>query len=184
MKGRRRSVLVALAVAALAAAATLGLSSQSGRRRAGQADGGERQLHVRQRHQARDPDPVRQHALPAGPRQRPVRPRADAAPAQLHPRQRHAAHQRPHGPDLAHRDRDPLDADRRLSRSHGPAGLEQLPLLQAGRHDPHRRLVRLLDGAAVRPGRTGRADGLHARDDQRERQDRAGAVGSVHARRL
>ena len=43
--------------------------------------------------------------------------------------------------------------------------------------------VRVLDGTAVRSGRAsvpaGRPDGLDAGDDQRERQDRSGAVGSV-----
>ena len=64
--------------------------------------------------QARDLPAVRQHALPARQRQRPVRPRADAAPAELPQGQRHARHQRPHDPHLAHRGRDPLVADRPL----------------------------------------------------------------------
>ena len=172
MKGRR-NVLAALAVVATRSGRRARCLVPVGRREAEPACGRE-QLHVCERHQARDPDSVRQHAFPAGPRKRPVGPRADAAPAELHPRQRHPAHERPHGSDLAHRDGDPVDADRRLPRSDGAAGLEQLPLLQAGRHDPQRGLVRLLDGTAVRSSRTGRADGLHARDDQRERQDRAG----------
>ena len=44
--------------------------------------------------------------------------------------QRHPADERPHRPDLAHRDRDPDVADRRVPGSDGPAGLEQLPVLQ------------------------------------------------------
>ena len=68
-------------------------------------------------------------------------------------RQRDAADERPHGADLAHRDRHPDVADGRLPGPDGPARVEQLPLLQADGHDPDRRLVRLLDGAAVRPGR-------------------------------
>ena len=55
-------------------------------------------------------------------------------------------------------------------------------------HDAHRCRVRLLDGAAVRSGRAavpaGRPDGLDAGDDQRERQDRSGAVGAVYPGRL
>ena len=97
------------------------------------------QLHVRERDQARDPDPVRQHAFPAGPRERPVGPRADAAPAELHPRQRHAAHERPHGPDLAHRDRDPLDADRRLSRSAWGSRCRTASATSSPTAHPHRR---------------------------------------------
>ncbi len=42
-----------------------------------------------------------------------------------------------------------LTSLRRLSGPHGPAGVEQLPLLQDRRHDPDRRLVCLLDGAPV-----------------------------------
>ena len=50
----------------------------------------------------------------------------------------------------------------------------------------HRRRVRLLDRPAVRSGRTAsrRRRRLDAGDDQRARQDRAGAVGSVHPGRL
>ena len=185
MRGRARIVLAALAVVGLVAAAALGTTSTANGRASSPAASPTGRLHVRQRHQARHPDSVRQHALPAGQRERPIGPRADAAPAELHPRQRHPAHQRPHGPDLAYRDRDPLHADRRLPRPDGTADLEQLPLLHADWREPHRRRVRVLDGAAVRPGRTAvpaaGADRPHARDDQRERQDRPGTVGPVHA---
>ena len=77
-------------------------------------------------------------------------------------------------------------ADGCLPRPYGPARLEQLPLLQAGRHDAHRRLVRVLDRTALRPGSRVPAGGDRhdAENDQRERQDRAGAVGSLYARGL
>ena len=67
--------------------------------------------------------------------------------------QRHAAHERPHRPDLAHGDRHPHVADGRLSRPDGPARVQQLPLLHDYRRQQDRRLVRLLDGAALRSGR-------------------------------
>jgi len=141
-----------------------------------------RHVSSRQRDQARDLDPVRQHSLPAGPRQRPVGSRADAAPAQLHPLERNDAHERPHGPHLAYRDRDPVDADRRLPGPLRRSGLEQLPLLHAERDDQDRRRVRLLDGAALRPrGPAVPASGADrplAGDDQRERRHLAGAVGA------
>ena len=56
------------------------------------------------------------------------------------------------------------------------------------RHEPDRRGLRVLDGAALRPGRApvpaAGPDRPHARDDQREREDRPGTVGPVHARGL
>ena len=64
-------------------AAVLGVSSQTAGAEAKPPAAGER-LHVRERHQARDLHPVRQHALPAGQPERAVGPGADAAPAQLH----------------------------------------------------------------------------------------------------
>ena len=57
------------------------------------------------------------------------RPGADAEPPQLPQGERDALHERPHDPDLAHRRRDPLDADRPLSRPDGADGHEQLRLL-------------------------------------------------------
>src|SRR5204862_544369 len=57
--------------------------------------------------QARDLSAVRQHALQRGRSERGVRPPADAASTRLLAKERHALHERPHGPHLAHRGRDP-----------------------------------------------------------------------------
>ena len=144
MKGRVRTLAVVLAVIGISAAAVLGATATTNRsaasrqqsRRALPCRSGPTNVRATAQRQARHLSDLRQRAFPAGQPERPVGPRADAAPAELHPRQRHAAHERPHGPDLAHRERDPHHADRRLPRPHGPAGVELLPLLQARRLEP------------------------------------------------
>ena len=113
MKGRRLRTLGFFLIACLVVtgfAAAKVQSNGSGARAHARCLRLSAQLGERQ-HQARHLHHLRQHALPAGQPERPVRPRADAAPAQLHPRQRHAADERPHGPHLAHRERHPDLAD-------------------------------------------------------------------------
>ena len=58
--------------------------------------------------------------------------------------------QRPHGADLAYRERDPDQPDRRLFRPARPGGLELVPLLQERRLDRVLVVVQVLD----RPRRT------------------------------
>ena len=129
---------------------------------------------------ARHQHSVRQHALQSRQPQRAVGPRADAEPAQFHRKQRHAAHQPPHPAHLPHRDRHPDVVHRRLRRQHGCAGLEQLPLLQPGRHDQHGRFVRVLDRSDLRPGHV-HPDRPQLQHAHRGRQERSSAMGAVHA---
>ena len=60
--------------------------------------------------------------------------------------QRHAAHERPHGPDLTHGERDSDQPHRRVLRSPRAGGLELVPLLPGGRFDGVVDLVQVLDG--------------------------------------
>src|SRR5712671_1671345 len=75
-----------------------------------------------------------------------------------------------------------------LSRPNGPACVKLLPLLHTDRDDPHWRLVRVLDGATLRPGRAAiparGTDGSDTGDDQREREGRPRTVGSLHPCRV
>ena len=89
--------------------------------------------------------------------------------------QRSGQRQSPHSADLAHRDRHPHRADRRLWRPHGRSGGEQLRLLSQRRLGRLLQLVPLLDRARRR---------RQAGAGQRERQDLPGAVGAVHPGRL
>src|SRR5262249_40940970 len=81
--------------------------------------------------------------------ERAVRPGADAAPAELPARQRDAADQRPHGPDLAHRRRHPVLADRGVP---GPARADDVQQLRPLQR--RRRLVLRRPRAIARPGTT------------------------------
>ena len=100
-----------------------------------------------------------------------VRPRADAAPAQLPQGERDAVHERPHDPDLAHRGRHPVVADRSLPGSARAAVSNSYATSR--RRDPGVHVVvQVLD----RPGRTATADPLPNMVTRR-RPKRAGAVG-------
>ena len=128
--------------------------------------------------QARHLSAVRQHALPARQRQDRVRPRADAEPPELPQEQRHARRQRPHDPHLAYRGRDPVVADRPLSGSHRPGGLELVRLLQADRRAAVHELVQVLDEHRRRHEQHAAEHG------RRRRPDDSCSVAHVHARGL
>ena len=131
MKGRG-AVLAALIVIGLTVFAVLGLGNVQ------RASGHNQppQLQAGQRRQARRLHDLRQRPLPTRQPERPVGSRADAAPAQFHPGQRDAQRQRPHGPDLAHRERDPDQPDRHVLGPARAGRLELLPLLQERRIRP------------------------------------------------
>ena len=110
--------------------------------------------------------------------ERPVRSRADAAPAELPQGERHARHERPHDPDLTHRRRHPLVADRPVSRPAGPDGLEQLRLLRGRRHTEVHVVVQVLDG------HRGRDERIAPEHGRRRRTDDARSVAHLHRGRL
>ena len=135
--------------------------------------------------QARDLPDLRQRPFPTGQPERPVRPRADAAPAQLHPLERHVRPERPHGADLTHGERDPDQPHRDVLRSPRSAGLELVPLLQDRRLDRVVLVLQVLDRPRRRHRHAARGPAPeHGERGQRHAEERSGAVGPVHPRRL
>ena len=164
---KKLTAVAALAAAGLAVLVAVQVAGAPGRAEHARRPG---VVQARARRQARDLPPVRQHALqPRRQPQRRVRPGADAAPAELPEAERHALHERPHDPDLAHRRRDPVVADRPLPRPTGSDRVEQLRVLRLGKMPHNTSLVQVLDEPG-RPGERPAAEHDHGHRHRRRRR--------------